>query len=87
MWYEWDEAKRQVNLIKHGVDFSDIYLFDWDTATTISSDRNGETRFASIGYIGERLLLVVYTIRGASIRIISMRDPSHRERERHERLY
>ena len=72
-------------MIKHGVDFADIHPFDWDTATTISSDQHGETRFASIGYIGDRLLFVVYTIRGASLRIISMRDPSDRERERYER--
>ena len=84
MWYEWDEAKRQVNLIKHGVDFSDIYLFDWDTATTISSDRRGETRFAAIGYIGDILHFSVYTIRGANRRIISLRKASNREKERYE---
>jgi len=25
----WDEAKRIANLQKHGLDFGDVYFFDW----------------------------------------------------------
>jgi len=30
--HEWDEAKRQVNLRKHGLDFADMDAFDWEAA-------------------------------------------------------
>jgi uncharacterized protein len=30
--YEWDEAKRQKNLAKHGVDFPAIESFEWEGA-------------------------------------------------------
>ena len=42
--YEWDETNRQRNLKKHGVDFSDIPGFGWDSAITGSSSRDGESR-------------------------------------------
>ena len=86
MGYEWDEAKRQSNLANHGVDFADIEQFDWETAFTMSSDRQGETRFAAIGNIAGRLHLVVYTPRGVNRRIISLRRPSSKERDLYEQL-
>ena len=30
--YEWDDAKRLSNLIKHGVDFEEADRFDWAEA-------------------------------------------------------
>jgi uncharacterized DUF497 family protein len=32
MIFEWDEAKRAVNLAKHGVDFARIWDFEWHSA-------------------------------------------------------
>ena len=31
MKYEWDEQKREANLVKHGVDFTEVENFEWDT--------------------------------------------------------
>ena len=42
--YEWDDANRQRNLKKYGVDFSDIHRFGWNEAITGSSSRDGESR-------------------------------------------
>ena len=84
MGYEWDEAKGQSNYARHGVDFSDIQNFDWDTALVMQSDQQGEKRFAAIGNIFGRLSFVVYTPRGDNIRIISMRNASRRERQLYE---
>ena len=42
--YEWDDTKRQRNLKKHGVDFSDIRGFGWDSATTGPSSQDRESR-------------------------------------------
>ena len=65
MTYEWDEAKNQYNLVKHGIDFADIERFDWDHAVSIPSNRHGESRIASIGSLDGLLHFVMYTIRGA----------------------
>ena len=80
MEYEWDEAKRQDNLAKHrGVDFSDMEAFEWETAAIGSSPRHGESRHVAIGYIGDRLHYVVYTMREDNCRIISLRKANSRE--------
>ena len=87
MTYEWDEAKSQSNLEKHGVDFSAIELFDWDTAVLIPSDRHGESRIAAIGYIGSTLFFVVYTPRDGSRRIITIHPASRKDREIYGRTH
>lgn len=83
MAYEWDEAKREANRRKHGVDFADAALFEWRTAVVEESSRADEPRYLAIGYIGERLHAVVYTKRGENRRIISMRAASDREEDRY----
>jgi uncharacterized protein len=83
MW-EWDDAKRQTNLAKHGVDFADVLRFDWASAKTQVDHRRdyGEERFESSGLIGERLFVLVYTPRGKVRRLISLRKANAREVER-----
>lgn len=84
MEYEWDEAKRQDNLVKHrGVDFSDMEAFQWETAAIASSPRHGEARYVALGYIGNRLYHVVYTMREDKCRIISLRRANPREGRRY----
>ena len=77
--YEWDEAKRLSNIAKHQIDFAAMYEFEWSTAHRKSSDRYNESRFAVTGYIGDRLHVVIYTMRGERKRIISLRRASKRE--------
>ena len=79
--YEWDESKRQVNIAKHGMDFECMRAFQWDTAAIEPSPRDGEIRYMALGYIGFRLRAVIYTERGAVIRIISLRRASDDERD------
>ncbi len=79
MPYEWDEEKKDETLRLRGVDFASVREFDWETALTRQSDRTGESRWSSIGYIGERLYHVVWTQRGGSTRIISLRKANSRE--------
>ena len=79
MPYEWDESKRVETLETRGVDFSDIYYFNWDTVLTWRSDRNDEVRQSSLGMIGNRLYHVVWTQRGDNTRIISLRKANRRE--------
>lgn len=87
--YEWDEAKRQANLQKHGVDFSTVDRFEWEysISTEDKSERHGEQRMISIGPIGLRLHVLVWTSRGETVRIISLRLANKLERKRHEKEF
>lgn len=82
---EWDEDKRAANLEKHGVDFSDALEFEWDTALTADDARQdySEPRFVSIGFIGPRLHVLVWTPRGERFRVISLRKANAREVKRY----
>jgi len=56
-----------------------------DLALTIPDERFDEERFVTIGLDGfDRVLVVVYTLRGEAIRIISARKASRRERQQYE---
>ena len=82
MAFEWDEVKARSNYRKHGVYFADaVTVFDDDEAITIrDDDSDEEERFVTIGRDAfARLLVVVYTWRGANIRVISARQATRRE--------
>ncbi len=83
MPYEWDEAKRRGNIVKHGIDFESVHRFDWTTASYERSMRHGEERVFALGYIGNRLHAVAYVERGANARIISLRKANPREENRY----
>ena len=89
MEFEWDEHKSAENLRKHGVAFSDaitIFSSDDQAITLFEEAVDEEERFTTIGTdaLG-RLLVVVYTVRGRHVRIISARRANKREREEYER--
>lgn len=80
----WDEAKRLSNLEKHGLDFLNAGdVLDSRFRLDIPVLREGESRTMSISYVLGCLavLTVVHTPREGSIRIISFRRASQRERE------
>ena len=86
MDYQWDVNKSEANLKKHRVDFADaVTVFSDDFALTITDDYPDEERFVTIGMdaLG-RILVVIYTWRGDSIRIISARKATNRERKQYE---
>jgi len=84
--YEWDSIKAATNRLKHGIDFSDaVAVFGDEFAVTIEDASGSEQRFVTLGAsaTGE-ILVVVYTWRGAKIRIISAREAIPRERQAYE---
>ncbi len=88
--FEWDDHKAQVNLRRHGVDFVDAAGAFFDPCGfELLDDREdyGEDRFRLIGIAHGRLLLVVYTERRGTIRIISARAANHKERKTYENAY
>jgi uncharacterized DUF497 family protein len=85
--YEWDPCKAQVNLAKHGVDLADaVSVLEDSLALTVADDETSEERFVTVGQDASgRVLVVVYTWRGEeSIRIISARTATRRERRQYE---
>ncbi len=85
--YEWDATKARRNLQKHGIDFADaVGVFEDERALTIEDPSSAdERRWISIGmdWLG-RVLVVVYTWRGDTIRLISARPATSRERRQYE---
>ena len=82
MGFEWDERKRESNLLIHSVDFIDVLsMFDGATLEIVDERFNyGESRIRCLGEIEGRVYVVVYTWRGVNRRIISARKAKARER-------
>jgi hypothetical protein len=79
--FEWDEAKREANLRKHGIDFIDVEsLFEGHTVT-IEDERfgYGERRFVTFGLLEGRVVAMVHSETDEVIRIISIRKATRSE--------
>ncbi|MFP3244727.1 MAG: BrnT family toxin [Paraburkholderia sp.] len=78
---EFDPAKDQINRSKHGVSLALAGSFEWDSAIDALDDRYayGEPRFIAYGLIGDRVYCLVYTVRGETLRAISLRKANKRE--------
>ena len=78
----WDPAKAEANLKKHRVHFSDAeaVLVDPLALSMQDEDAVGEDRYIAMGQdaVG-RVLVVVYTYRGDTIRLISARPATRKE--------
>jgi hypothetical protein len=82
--FEWDAAKAESNLVKHGVSFEaarclfdDVFGFergDFDSAPS-------EIRYVITGMVNDVILTVVYMERGVRTRIISARRATKHEQE------
>jgi uncharacterized DUF497 family protein len=89
--FEWDPAKAQSNLAKHGVSF-ELAARVWDDPLhVVIFDRleDGEHRWHAVGLVGEIVLLVVvHTYPDVDdeehVRIIGARKATRQERTRYE---
>ena len=86
MNYQWDIKKARVNFRKHGIEFADaVSVFMDGQALTIEDDHPDEQRFITLGMDAfERVLVVVYTYRENSIRLISARKATPREQSQYQ---
>jgi hypothetical protein len=85
--YEWDPAKARANFAKHGVRFADaVTVLEDDLALTIREPfSEDEERWITLGRDARgRLLVVVCTWRGESVRLISARLATPREANQYE---
>lgn len=88
MKFEWDNGKAALNSRKHGVTFeAAARAFEDELSATfpVPDHSQGERRLITYGLAPDgRLLVVSHTERGGTIRIISARVATKRERSRYE---
>lgn len=88
MRFEWDETKRLKNIEKHGLDFIDaVVLFSNPHLKGLAQTKNEEDRQLATGMIEDICVTAVFTMRGSTIRIISMRRARDAEREKYQNVF
>ena len=85
MDFEFDPAKSQANLEKHGIDFTEAQkLWADEDRLVIPAQSETEDRFALLGRQDDRIWAAFYTMRGEAVRIISVRRARENEIELYE---
>lgn len=88
MRFEWDAAKAARNLARHGVSFEEASTVFGDLLSDTFDDPDHseeERRFLTIGTSDQgRMLIVAHVDDGESIRVISAREPTRKERNSYE---
>jgi len=86
--FEWDSEKAAANVRRRRVSFNEAATVLEDPLSTTFPDEahsEGEMRFVTVGVSQRgRLLVVAHTERNDTIRIISARRATRREREFYE---
>ena len=86
MSIEWDSRKATANLLKHGIDFADAAtVMDDDRCVTVRDDLStDEDRYITLGMdaLG-RVVVVIHTWRGNTVRLISARQATAQERRQY----
>lgn len=81
MRFEWDDAKCESNILKHGIDFIDVENVLEGETVTILDDRfdYAEDRFITLDLLDGRVMVIVHTEASNVIRIISARKATKNE--------
>jgi uncharacterized DUF497 family protein len=86
--FQWDRGNAEKNRLKHGVtstECEEVFFHEPLIAVEDVRHSDEEPRLYVLGKTdAERWLFVVFTIRDRSIRVISARDMSRRERNIYE---
>lgn len=85
--FEWDKAKANANLKKHGVDFVRASkIFSGPIFEAINGrDYSGEQRIMAIGEADGLYVVVIYTWRGVARRLISAWKAGKNDREKYKK--
>jgi uncharacterized DUF497 family protein len=78
---EFDPSKQRKTLIYRGLDMARAEEIFVGRSVTSEDDREdyGEVRYITIGFLDDRMVVMVWTPRGAARRIISLRKANERE--------
>jgi uncharacterized DUF497 family protein len=81
MQFEWDEAKRQINLRRRRLDFAEAEIVFSEATFTFEDDRfeYGEDRYITLGVL--RGVVIAHTERNEVVRVISMRKATKYEQQ------
>lgn len=79
--FSHDPAKNDRNVAERGIGFEQAKTFEFETAMVATDDRKeyGEVREVAFGLIGSRLHVLVFTMRGNTCHVISLRKANNRE--------
>jgi uncharacterized protein len=85
----YDPTKRKWTLRERGLDFEDAERVFAGRIIEQTDDRYdyGEIRVVTIGFLRDRMVVVVWTPRGGNRHIISMRKANEREKARYGREF
>lgn len=88
MRFEWDENKAESNFLKHGIQFEEAVTVFADPYLLFTQDFSHSQREEREWAIGEMedgsIVVVVFTMQGERIRIISARKATKRECQQYE---
>jgi len=88
MRFEWNDNKTESNALKHGITFEEavtVFADPYLLFTEDSKHSQGEEREWAIGEAeNSSIVVVVFTMRGKQIRIISARKATKKECQRYE---
>ncbi|MBQ2678235.1 MAG: BrnT family toxin [Firmicutes bacterium] len=80
---EWDDNKNKQNIKRHSLSFETaalVFVDDFRLEFFDNNHSDEEERYITIGNVGE-IIIVVYTLRGKSYRLISARLATKTERQ------
>jgi uncharacterized DUF497 family protein len=85
----FDPAKRDWTFANRGLAFEDAEVVFAGLVLTIEDVREdyGERRFQTVGFLEDRMVMVVWTPRGDDAHIISMRKCNDREQARYQKRF
>jgi uncharacterized DUF497 family protein len=81
MEFTWSEAKRNLNLKRHGLDFVDALRVFEGVTFTFEDDRfpYSEQRFVTLGLLAGIPVSIAHSENEHEVRITSFRKATHRE--------
>lgn len=86
MKISYDPIKNQKNIDERQLSFDQAVNFDFSNAKIAVDERfdYGETRYIAVGFLGDRLHILVFTPTPDGIRVISFRKANKREIKAYE---
>ncbi len=87
MEISYDPLKNERNVNIRQLSFELVRDFEWGSALIQEDKRREytERRFQALGFIGERLYMLVFTPRVPKLHVISLRKANPREVKRYEK--
>ena len=85
----YDPAKRKLNLRKHAIDLAECEVVFDEPMLTREDEREtyGEQRLISLGWLKDRVVVLVWTDREDGPHLISCRDGETHEQEAYFRAF